>query len=132
MIKFHELKVGNNILAEFEGKLDESVVTDLDAIDKEVCVETEVQEFWYQSEHLFPIPVDEVQLMKFHFEKQENPDGSVKYMRGPFRIFLHEKGNFSSFEIWYREDKRHINHPFSVHELQNHYLEMTKVELTRD
>jgi hypothetical protein len=132
MIKFHELKVGNTILAEFEGKLDEGVVTDLDVIDKEVCVETKVQEFWYTPEHLAPIPVDEAQLMKFHFEKQENPDGSVKYMRGPFRILLPEKGNFSSFEMWYREDKRHINHPFSVHELQNHYLEMTKVELTRD
>jgi hypothetical protein len=132
MIKFHELKAGNTILAEFEGKLDEGGVTDLDVIDKEVCVETEVQEFWYTLEHLFPIPLDEAQLMKFHFEKQENPDGSVKYMRGPFRILLQEKGNFSSFEMWYREDKRHINHPFSVHELQNHYLEMTKVELTRD
>jgi hypothetical protein len=132
MIKFHEIQVGNIILAEFEGKRDEGEVTDLDLTDKEVCVETKVQEFWFTPEHLFPIPVDEAQLSKFHFEKQENSDGTVKYLRGPFRILLSEKGNFSSFEMWYREDKRHINHDFSVHELQNHYLQMTKVELTRD
>jgi hypothetical protein len=132
MIKFHELKVGDILLAEFEGKLDKGEVTELDIIDKEVCVETGVQEFWYSPEHLFPIPLDEEQLIKFHFEKQENTDGTVKYLRGPFRILLPEKGNFSSFEMWYREDIRHINHPFSVHELQNHYLEMTKVDLIPD
>jgi hypothetical protein len=131
MVKFHELKQGDILEAEYEGRRSEGVVTELNAADKEVCVETEVQEFWYSPDHLYPIPLDEAQLLKFNFEKKEDGNHSVKYMRGPFRILLPEKGNFSSFEMWYREDRRHIHHPVSVHELQNHYYQMTKVELTR-
>ena len=132
MVKFQEIKVGDIIRTEFDGKISEGIVTQLDHEDKEVCVANEVQEFWFSPEHLFPIPLDEEQLVKFHFTRQENGDKSVKYLRGPFRILLPEKGNFSSFEMWYREDRRHIHHPVSVHELQNHYLQMTKVELARD
>jgi hypothetical protein len=132
MINFHELKIGDNILFEFDGKKSEGEVTNLDAEDKEVCVETDVQEFWFTPQELYPIPVDDEQLKKFNFEKQENADNSVKYLRGPFRILVPKKGDFSSFEIWYREDRRHINHPIGMHELQNHYREMTKVELTKD
>jgi hypothetical protein len=131
MVKFHEIKVGDILKAEYEGKQSEGVVTELNAEDKEVCVETEVQAFWYSPEHLFPIPLDEEQLLKFQFEKQENGNHGIKYMKGPFRILIPEKGNFSSFEMWYREDRRHMTHQVSVHELQNHYYAMTKVELTR-
>ena len=59
------------------------------------------------------------------------PDGTIKYMYGPFRILISEKGNFSHFEMWYREDRRHITEPIFVHELQNHYHQMTKVDLVR-
>ena len=69
--------------------------------------------------------------MAFGFEKQDQPDGSVKYLKGPFRILLSRPGNFSSFEMWYREDRRRIHQPLSVHELQNHYHQMTKIDLTR-
>jgi hypothetical protein len=131
MIKFHEIKVGDILEAEYEGQKSEGVVMDLNAEDREISVETAVQAFWYKPEELYPIALSEEQLLKFHFEKHENEDHSVKYMKGPFRILLPAKGNFSSFEMWYREDRRHMNHPVSVHELQNHYFAMTKVELTR-
>jgi hypothetical protein len=131
MINFHELKVGDIVLAEFEGQRSEGEVIELNREDKEVCVQTSVQDFWYLPEHLYPIGLDDEQLKKFNFEKEELPSGEVKYLRGPFRILLSEKGNFSHFEMWYREDRRHITHPVSVHELQNHYLYMTKVHLTR-
>jgi hypothetical protein len=132
MIKFQDLRLGDVVFAEFEGKKSEGAVIDLDWEDKEVSVETEVQDFWYSPEHLFPIPLDEEQLFKFSFEKKENEDGSVKYLKGPFRILLHRKADFSNFEMWYREDKRHMSHPISVHELQNHFHQMTKVDLTRE
>jgi len=131
MIKFNEIKIGDIVLAEYEGQRVEGEVTELNHEDKEVCVKTSVQDFWFTPDQLFSIPLDDEQLKKFHFEKVENPDNTVKYMRGPFRILLPQKGNFSSFEIWYREDRRHMNHPVTVHELQNHYHQMTKVELTR-
>lgn len=131
MIKFHELKVGDIVLAEYEGQRSEGEVIELNREDKEVCVQTSVQDFWYSPDDLYAIPLDEEQLMKFNFERQEMPDGKVKYLYGPFRILLSEKGNFSHFEMWYREDRRHITEPLFVHELQNHYHQMTKVDLTR-
>jgi hypothetical protein len=129
MIKFNEIKVGDIVNAEYEGIIKEGEVIDLDREDKLVCVQSDVQEFWYGPEHLFPIAVDDAQLQKFGFEKVENTDGTVKYMKDAFRILLPHKDDFSSFEIWYREDRRHITHPINVHELQNHYSQMTKVEL---
>jgi hypothetical protein len=132
MIKFNELRIGDLVYAEYEGIRSEGEVIDLNKEDKEVCVETSVQEFWYTPDQLYPIPLDEEQLMKFHFEKQVLPDGAVKYMKGPFRILLPKAGDFSNFEMWYREDRRHITQPISVHELQNHYHQMTKVDLIRE
>ena len=131
MVKFHEIKEGDILNAEYEGAMSEGVVTEMNGEDKEICVETGVQGFWFKPEQLYPIPLDEEQLLKFHFEVHQEGKNGVKYMRGPFRILLTEKGNFSSFEMWYREDRRHMNHLVSVHELQNHYYAMTKVELTR-
>jgi hypothetical protein len=132
MINFHELKAGDMVLTEYEGLRTEGEVIELNRDDKEVCVRTSVQDFWFTTDELYPILLDEAQLMKFHFTKEDQPNGSVKYMYGPFRILLSEKGNFSHFEMWYREDRRHITHPVSVHELQNHYHSMTKVDLVRE
>ncbi len=132
MIKFHEIQPGDIVRAQYEGTATEGIVTDLNREDKEVCVQNEIQDFWYTPDQLFPVALDEEQLKKLHFEKKVNDDGTVKYMRGPFRILLPANGDFSTFEIWYREDRRHMSHPISVHELQNHYYQMTKVELSRD
>jgi hypothetical protein len=131
MIKFSDLKPGDKVIAEFEDKQWEGIVKDLNKEDKEVCVETEVQQFWFTPDHLNPIPLNDEQLRKLHFEKQVNGDG-VKYLKGAFRIHLFKEGDFSDFEIWYREDRRHLKQPIAVHELQNHYYQMTKVELNED
>ena len=128
MIRFNELKPGDIVIAEYEGEKWEGVVKELNKEDKEVCVETSVQEFWFTPEHLYPIPLSDGQLMKLGFERSENGDG-VKYLKNSFRVFLPQKDNFSNFEMWWREDRRHITQPISVHELQNHYYQMTKVEL---
>ena len=93
-----------------------------------MCVETSVQEFWFKPEHLFPIPLSDEQLNKLGFERVENGQ-AVKYMKDSFRILVPSKDDFSRLEMWWREDRRELNHPISVHELQNHYYQMTKVEL---
>ena len=131
MIKFHELKVGDIVLAEFEGQRFEGEVLEVNGGDKMARIQTTVQDFWYTPDQLYPIALDEQQLEKFGFEREDLQGGSVKYKRGPFRILLSEKGNFSHFEMWYREDRRHITHPIFVHDLQNHFHQMTKVELVR-
>ena len=130
MIRFHELKVGDYVMAEFEGQRSEGEVTELDGAEMLACVQTSVQDFWYSPEHLDPITLDDNQLMQLGFEKEETGAG-MKYKKGPFRILLATPGDFSHFEMWYREDRRHIAHPLYVHELQNHFRQMTKVELVR-
>ena len=131
MIKMQELKIGDYVLAEYEGEKWEGLVKEINLTEKEVCIETDVQDFWFSPDLLTPIPLSDEQLLKLNFTKQENEDGSVKYSKGPFRIFLKDKNNFVPMEIWYREDRRNLNHSISVHELQNHYHDMTKVDLTR-
>ncbi len=130
MIKFQELKAGDYVSAEYDGKITHGEVTGLNRDEKEVCVDVGVQEFWFKPEQLRPLPLDDDQLMKLNFQKQENEDGSVKYLKGAFRILIPEQDNFSRFEIWYRDEKRQVMHPIGVHELQNHYHDMTKVHLT--
>lgn len=129
MIKLSELQPGDIVMAEYEGQQWEGVVKELNREDKEVCVETSVQEFWFTPDHLYPIPLSDEQMLKLGFTRHDNPDGSVKYMKDSFRVLTPQRGNFNQFEIWWREDHRYLHHPIHVHELQNHYYQMTKVEL---
>ncbi len=130
MIKFQDIKVGDYLMADNDGDALQGEVTNLNGDEKQVCVDTGTQEFWFETSQLSAIPLDEGQLTKLKFSKQENEDGTVKYMKGAFRILLPAKGNFNTMEIWYRDEKRHILQPISVHQLQNHFYEMTKVHLT--
>ncbi|MDQ2863203.1 MAG: hypothetical protein M3R50_06040 [Bacteroidota bacterium] len=130
MIKFSDLKAGDYVLAENDGQEWQGEVTDFNHDEKEISVYNGVQDFWFKGEELFPLPLDEKQLIKLKFHKQVNEDGSVKYSKGAFRIQTPQQDNFSNFEIWYRDETRIMTQPISVHRLQNHYLEMTKVHLT--
>ena len=129
MIKFNEIKVGDYLIANNDGDKNQGEVTNINGDEKQICVDNGVQEFWYELEQLSPIPLDEEQLLKLKFHKQENPDGSVKYSKGAFRILIPAKNDFSHFETWYRDEKRIISHSINVHNLQNHFYEMTKVHL---
>jgi len=132
MLKFNELKAGDLIMAEYDGKLKEGEITDVDHLDKKVCVLTEDQEFWYDLAHLRPILLDESQLFKLGFQKEASDDGSVKYVKGAFRVLIHNPDDFYNFEMWYREDIRHIKEPIHVHDFQNKYLDMTKTHLSKN
>jgi len=129
MIKLSDLKFGDVVSAEYEGQQRVGMVKEINKEDKEVCVETDVQEFWFTPEHLYPVPLSEEQLLKLGFEKQANEDGSVKYMKDSFRVLVPKKDDFNNLEIWWREDHRYLNKALSVHELQNHYHQMTKIDL---
>ena len=59
MIKLSELQPGDIVMAEYEGQQWEGIVKELNREDKEVCVETSVQEFWFTPDHLYPIPLSD-------------------------------------------------------------------------
>jgi len=130
MIKLNDLKEGDFVVAVYEGQQTPGYVKELNREDKEVCITTDVQDFWFKPEELFPIPLNDQEMTKLNFSRQQNDDGSVKYSKGAFRVLIPANGNFNDFEMWYREDRRHITQPIAVHELQNHYSQMTKVHLT--
>ncbi len=128
MIKFHELKIGDYVFADNDGDKKRGEVTRLNGDEKQACVNTD-QEFWYEMNQLSTIPLDENELTKLKFNKQVNDDGTVKYLKGAFRILIQREGDFSKMEIWYRDETRHIMNPIGVNILQNHYYDMTKVYL---
>lgn len=129
MIKFHEIKVGDYLIADNDGDQHRGEVTNLNGDEKQVCVDTGDQEFWYETSQLSPIPLSEEQLLNLKFNKELHEDGTIKYLKGAFRILVPNQNDFSKMEIWYRDERRHITHPISVHQLQNHFHEMTKVLL---
>lgn len=129
MIKFNELKKGDHVIADFEGDRRRGEVQDLNNNEKQVCVDTGAQSFWFDTDQLSAIPLSEDELTNFKFHKQINEDGTIKYLKGAFRILISKEGDFSRMEIWYRDEQRHISEPISLHVLQNHFYEMTKVFL---
>jgi len=129
MIKFNDIKVGDYLIADNDGDKQQGEVTNINGDEKQICIDNGTQEFWFELEQLSPIPLDETQLLNLRFHKQENEDSTVKYMKGAFRILLPKANDFSHFEIWYRDEKRHIMQPIFVNQLQNHFYDMTKVHL---
>jgi hypothetical protein len=129
MIKLSDLKPGDMVNVRFEDTEREGIVVNTNREDNLVCVDNGVQEFWYDPADLTPLPLNEDRLIhSLGFEREETPEG-VKYKRGPFRVLVYDPGSFSDLEVWYREDHRRFHKPLYVHELQNHYLQMTKVPL---
>jgi hypothetical protein len=131
MVKVADLKAGDIVHVLHDGDERIGSVVDINRMDNLACIDNGVQEFWYPPEEIVPVPLTEAHLMNtLGFDKEENEEG-VKYKRGPFRILVHDPGNYTNMDVWYREDHRHFNHPIYLHELQNHYLAMTKVPLER-
>lgn len=131
MIKISDLKEGDLVMVDFEGTLMEGEVLEVNNGQKLAKVLTNGQnEFWYAGEVLKPIPLSDAALKKINFTREDQPDGSVKYLKGAFRVQLDKPDDFSNISFWYREDKRHVNQQIALHELQNFYLKMTKVHLT--
>ncbi len=131
MIKISDLKEGDILQVSDAGTDRESTVVKVDRDENKVCMNTGVQEFWFDAAELAPIPLTEDRLVNLlGFEREDVADG-VKYKKGPFRVVVHDPGNNTNLEVWYREDRRHFNHPLYVHELQNHYLDMTKIHLEK-
>jgi hypothetical protein len=132
MLKFQNIKVGDYLMADNDGDVLKGEVTNLKHGEHQVCLDIGAQEFWYEMEQLSAIPMNDEELAKLKFAKHTNDDGTVKYMKGAFRMLIAREGDFSKLELWYRDERRHITHPLSIHELQNHFYDMTKVHLNNE
>jgi hypothetical protein len=133
MIPMHELKAGDLVRAEYEGAYVPGSVVEFDRENRQICVVTnDDQESWYASEELYPITVTKETLESLQFIQDggPDPDGSVTYIRGPFSIKVYDPETFQHLTLMYRsEQPRKLHHGLAMHELQNHYLDMTNVHL---
>lgn len=128
MLKIGNLKSGGVITVNDEGIMREGTIVSISHEENQALVNNGVQEFWYSPEEMHAVPLDENQLQKLGFTREEM-EGAVKYKKDSFRLVTPRKGDFSNVEMWWREDRRHFSFPLGVHELQNLYLDMTKVHL---
>ena len=128
MLKIGNLKSGDIIMVNDEGVKREGTVVKTSQEENQALVNNGIQEFWYSPDNMTAIPLDENQLVKLGFSKEE-VDDSVKYKKDSFRLVTPIRGDFSNVEMWWREDKRHFAFPLGVHELQNLHLDMTKTHL---
>ncbi len=130
MLKLGELKHGDIVTLNDEGVQREGTVVKVSHEERQALINNGVQEFWYDLDHIQPIPLDEKQLFRLGFTREEmNGSDAVKYKKDSFRLVLPKDGDFSHIEMWWREDRRHFDYPLGVHELQNLYHDMTKVPL---
>ena len=130
MLKIGHLKEGDLISINDEGVTREGTVVKISHEENQALVDNGIQEFWFNPEEMTAIPLDEEQLLKLGFTREEE-NGSVKYKRDSFRLVTPKKGDFTNIEMWWREDRRHFSFPLGVHELQNLHLDMTKVQLLK-
>jgi hypothetical protein len=131
MVKITDLKQGDIVKIIEDNSEREGVVNSIDRNDNKVCINNGIQEFWYPLDQIAPLPLTEDRLINTLGFEREEMDNGVKYKKGPFRIVVQDPGNYTNLEMWYREDRRHFNHPLYVHELQNLHLSMTKVHLEK-
>ncbi len=130
MLKISELKSGDIVTVDDEGVKREGTVVSVSHEENQVLVNNGIQEFWYSPEEIQAIPLDDAQLLKLGFTR-EDLDGGVKYKKDSFRLVTPKKGDFSHVDMWWREDRRHFNTHLNVHQLQNLHLDMTKVHLEK-
>ena len=130
MVKVQELKQGDIVRIVQDTTEREGTVVQVSRQENMVLIDNDVQEFWYTPGQIAAIPLTEKELFNLGFEREDVPEGA-KYKKGPFRVLVHDPGNYTNLDIWYREDRRHFNHPIYIHELQNLHLQMTKVPLEK-
>ena len=132
MLKLGDLKQGDIVHLNDDGVQREGTVVRVSHEDRQALIDNGIQEFWYNLDEISPIPLDENQLLRLGFTREEmNGSDAVKYKRDSFRLVLPKKDDFSNIEMWWREDRRHFNFPLGVHDLQNLYHDMTKVTLEK-
>src|ERR1043165_8536764 len=113
MLKVSELKQGDIVKVNDDGIEREGTVLQVNHLDHQAHVDNGIQEFWYNQDEMEAVTLDEAHLDKLGFEREELSGGAIKYKKGAFRLVAPKRGDFSNIEMWYREDRRHFNHPIT-------------------
>ncbi|HEY0274254.1 MAG TPA: hypothetical protein VGC22_13765 [Chitinophaga sp.] len=129
MMKIHDLRVGDTVVAQYDGVLKQGVVTGLNHDEKQISVVTDEQEFWYNQEDLFPVSLGEEQLAALKFVRNNSVTQGAQYERGPFIIRFYVQNGEKHVDLQYRDEIRELKGDLTVSTLQNHYAAMTNFHL---
>lgn len=129
MIKIQDLRVGDTVVAQYDGVLKQGTVTNLNHDEKQISVVTDEQEFWYDQQDLFPISLGDEQLSKLKFVRNDTVKQGAQYERGPFIIRFYVKDGEKHADLQYRDEIRELKGDLNVNTLQNHYAAMTNFHL---
>lgn len=131
MIPFDQIKPGDWVRVNNEGRTEDGEVSHVNRDEGQIGVRLNSEMVvYFDPVDVTGIPLDDEQLNKLRFEREVTPEGFIKYKHGPFRLLIERPADFTHCKMWYRDEKRQINYPLFVHQLQNHYREMVNVELT--
>src|SRR5829696_6314059 len=99
MVKITELKEGDIVQIVDEGVERIGTVVEISREENMAHIDNGVQEFWYAPEDIIPVPLTEAQLVTtLGFEKEAGENGAVKFKKGPFRVLVHDPGNYTHLE----------------------------------
>jgi len=70
MVKLGQLQPGDIVMVNDDGVMREGMVVHTNGEEHMALIDNGIQEFWYAPEDIFPIALDESQLVKFGFEKE--------------------------------------------------------------
>jgi hypothetical protein len=87
-------------------------------------------EFWYDLQHIFAVPLESEILSELGFTKTTAEENLAVYERGPFSIRFVREHNDSFSLLHYRDETRHVHNMDYLHQLQHHYRAMTNFELS--
>ena len=82
MVKLGQLQSGDIVMVNDEGLMREGTVIRTNAEEQMALVDNGVQEFWYAPQDIYPVALDEDQLLKFGFEKEPMDGTAIKYKKG--------------------------------------------------
>ena len=134
MINLHHLKSGDTVITNYGGVEKPGKILQVDHEDKKVLVATDddTNEFWYDLDNLYAVPLDENTLLRlqFHLDEAQSGNGKGKlFVRGPFSVRFLEPGSSPLLQLHYRDETRNLVEPITLNELQNHYHAMTNFHL---
>lgn len=129
MIPINEVSLGNWVQINLDGQLLVGKV-ERKSVER-IGVASEAELGWYFPDDVYPIPLNEEWLYFLQFKDSADPELNGygrAYTHGPFLLHYPDKNNdayavLSCHGVHNQEIKRRM----SVHDLQNHYHEMTKV-----
>jgi hypothetical protein len=130
MLKLNEVREGDIVLADFEGQKRVGDVLEVSRGDKKARIAHGENQFWYDLQHIFAVPLEPEILHELGFRRTSSEDDVVVFERGPFSMRFVRTANDRYSELHYRDETRHVHHMDYLHQLQHHYRAMTNFELS--